>query len=72
MTMKKAGSMKPGTGKGKLKKLALKKETLGDLSAREAQAELVRGQTLKFGTEPRNHNETLVRATPARNARAIS
>jgi hypothetical protein len=43
MTMKKAGNTKPGTGKGKMKKLTLKKETLADLTTSGGRADEVRG-----------------------------
>jgi hypothetical protein len=65
MTMKKAA---------KPKKPILKKETLADLSAKDAQADRIGGQG--GGNRPtrwdQNHNETLVRARAARNVRANS
>jgi hypothetical protein len=69
MTMKKAA--KSGAAKGK-RTLVLRKETLADLSAKDAQAERIGGAggTNKPTRWDQNHNETLVRARAARNVRA--
>jgi hypothetical protein len=57
----KSAAKKPGSSK----KLTLKKETLSDLSPKEGTAALVRGETIRIGTERNNHNESLVRDTAA-------
>jgi hypothetical protein len=61
MTRKTKAAAKSQPAKSGTKKLTLKRETLTDLSPREAQAAHVRGQSTRFGQGDTNHNETLVR-----------
>ncbi len=62
--MTKKSAVKKSTTAGKTK-LALKKETLADLSVKDATAGQVRGQSTRLAGGGTNHNESLVRDASA-------